>query len=77
MIHAIDLPNVLKVAEEKLDPEARPMVFTRGRADVSLLKQLLSSRGASVWTDEVCNISLYLVSCRCRVYLSLHGRNVS
>eukprot|EP00903_Cladosiphon_okamuranus_P006863 g6684.t1 len=46
------IPVIEQVAKEKLDPGARPMVFTRGRADVSLLKQLLSSRGASVWTDE-------------------------
>lgn len=48
-------PNraMLKVAKKQLAPEARPMVFTRGRADVSLIKQLLSSRGASIWTDEV------------------------
>ncbi|CAM9242641.1 unnamed protein product [Pylaiella littoralis] len=46
------IPVIEQVVKEQLDPEARPLVFTRGRADVSLLKQLLSSRGASVWTDE-------------------------
>ncbi|CAN0112648.1 unnamed protein product, partial [Ectocarpus sp. 8 AP-2014] len=45
-------PVIEQVAKEQLDPEARPFVFTRGRADLSLLKRLLSSRGASVWTDE-------------------------
>ena len=29
------------------------MVFTRGRADVSLLQHLLSSKGDVIWTDEV------------------------
>lgn len=42
-----------EVAEDRLDPEARPMVFTRGRADISLLKQLLLNGGDAIWTDEV------------------------
>ncbi|CAM9888508.1 unnamed protein product [Ectocarpus sp. 4 AP-2014] len=45
-------PVIEQVAKEQLDPEARPLVFTRGRADLSLLRRLLSSRGASIWTDE-------------------------
>lgn len=47
-------PPLAKVAEDQLDPEARPMVFTRGRVDVSLLQHLLASKGDAVWTDEVC-----------------------
>ncbi|CAN0340436.1 unnamed protein product, partial [Ectocarpus fasciculatus] len=46
------LPVIDQVAKEKLDPEARPFVFTRGRVDLSILKQLLSSRGDSAWTVE-------------------------
>nr|QID90271.1 sulfotransferase [Saccharina japonica] len=46
------VPVVEQVAEDRLDPEARPMVFTRGRVDVSLLQHLLSSKGDAVWTDE-------------------------
>lgn len=42
-----------QVAQGKLDLEALPLVFTRGMADVTPLKQLLSSKGESVWTEEV------------------------
>lgn len=42
-----------QVAKEELDPEALPLVFTRGRVDVSPLKELLSRRGPTIWTDEV------------------------
>lgn len=65
--------QMLKVAKKQLDPEARPMVFTRGRADVSLLKQLLLSKGASVWTDEVWFVSVYRVRVRNFVLIYLRS----
>ena len=56
----VNFPRVLpqsicfsKIANNDLDPEALPLIFTRGKADISLLKQLLASKGDSVWAEEV------------------------
>lgn len=42
-----------QAAKGQVDPESRPHVFTRGRVDVSAFKQLISSGGGAIWTNEV------------------------
>lgn len=44
------------MANGKLDPEASPLVFTRGRADVSRLHEVMATKGETIWTDEVTDV---------------------